>query len=186
MPVKEPWSGHDAFSSPVMDGKEYVFPVLENTSAYLMIITEMLVQGYGGIIRLFPGWPENKSASFNDLRVEGAFLISSTKNENYILFCRIKSLAGGFIRLETPWENTYLSLNGNNNFMQQEQKDGYINLTMKLGDEVIISPIPAVVEAPSLNNTTLPGARKVVFKDGSRAWYGKPEWDIYYNRYEKS
>jgi len=46
MPVKEAWSGHDAFSSPAADGKEYVFPVLENTSSYLMIITEMLVQGY--------------------------------------------------------------------------------------------------------------------------------------------
>ena len=182
MPVKEPWSGHDAFSSPVMDGKEYVFPVLENTSAYLMVITEMLVQGYEGIIRLFPGWPEDKSASFKDLRVEGAFLVSATKNNRDILCCRIKSLAGGAIRLKTPWENAYLSLNGNNNFMSQEQTDGYINLTMSPGDEALISPVPAVAAEPSFNNTALPGAQKVVFKDGSRAWYGKPEWDIYYKR----
>ncbi|MCM8761824.1 MAG: hypothetical protein NC905_00710 [Candidatus Omnitrophica bacterium] len=164
----------------MLDGKEYVFPVLENTSAYLMVLTEMLVQGYGGIIRLFPGWKEGKPASFRNIRVEGGFLVFSSYNGKEVIFCRIKSLKGGKVTLKSPWKEIFISHNGGKNFAEVKGEKGYIPIKMKEGKEIILSPVLEYRKPPLFNKDSLPSPKKMVFPDGSRIWYGKPEWKEYY------
>jgi hypothetical protein len=70
----------------------------------------MLLQSWGGTIRVFPAmpaaWPE---AVFHDLRAEGAFLVSAGWKGGRTEWIRIKSLAGEPCRLATDLADGFLS-----------------------------------------------------------------------------
>ena len=71
------------------------------------------MQSYNGIIRLFPNWPEDEDAHFQDLRGVGAFLLSSSFTDGNIDFVKIRSEAGGTLRIIIPWdEGAFLYING--------------------------------------------------------------------------
>lgn len=63
--------------------------------AFSGVITEMLVQGLNGIIRLFPAWPAELDAAFTNLRTEGGFLVSSSMKQGCVHDIKIESTAGG-------------------------------------------------------------------------------------------
>jgi len=69
------------------------------------VISELLLQSYGGVIRLFPAWPKAKSASFTTLRAEGGFLVSSSLKNGKIGPTKIHSAVGGICRVQWPWGN---------------------------------------------------------------------------------
>jgi hypothetical protein len=62
----------------------------------------MLLQGYEGMIRVFPAWP-GKDASFENLRTRGAFLVTSEKKDGTVRFVDILSEKGRECVLENPW-----------------------------------------------------------------------------------
>ena len=74
----------------------------ETLSAIPSCINEMLLQGYEGMIRVFPAWPGN-DASFRNLRTWGAFLVSSEKKGGLIQSVTIISEKGRDCVLENPW-----------------------------------------------------------------------------------
>ena len=57
-------------------------------------VNEMLMQSFEGIIRLFPCWDKNSDASFENLRADGAFLVSASLEKGKISGIKIKSLKG--------------------------------------------------------------------------------------------
>ena len=77
---------------------------IECFSAVPSCINEMLLQGYEGIIRLFPVWPKNRPASFSNLRTHGAFLVSSSCSNNAVECATIVSLKGRPCKLLNPWQ----------------------------------------------------------------------------------
>jgi hypothetical protein len=68
--------------------------LIENQYMQILGITEMLMQSQGGIIRLFPYWPEDKEAAFRDLRARGAFLVSAEHAPEAPMKAIIHSLNG--------------------------------------------------------------------------------------------
>jgi hypothetical protein len=102
-PMTEFHYGHDCECTENPEALRRIFPVLEGNSSFLMVITEMLLQSHGGLIRLFPGWPLEKHANFADLRAEGAFLVSAELADGVVKHVGIKSLAGGTARIADPW-----------------------------------------------------------------------------------
>lgn len=67
-------------------------------------IMEMLLQSWGGKIRLFPAIPERwHEAYFADLRTEGAFLVTSQLRDDEVVFVEIVSEQGSDCRLVSPW-----------------------------------------------------------------------------------
>ncbi|MCP4313364.1 MAG: hypothetical protein GY790_19065 [Bacteroidetes bacterium] len=68
--------------------------LIENQYMQILGITEMLMQSQGGIIRLFPFWPEDKEAVFHDIRARGAFLVSAEHAPEAPLRATIHSLKG--------------------------------------------------------------------------------------------
>ena len=77
---------------------------LEAGFAYAAAVMEMLLQSWGGTIRLFPTVPDRwHDASFEDLRAEGAFVVSAKLRDGEVLFAGIVSEAGGLCRLRNPW-----------------------------------------------------------------------------------
>ncbi len=67
---------------------------IEHLTMVPATINEMLMQSHEGIIRLFPCWNKNSSAAFENLRADGAFLVSSELKNEQIVSLKIKSLKG--------------------------------------------------------------------------------------------
>lgn len=108
---------------------------LEGNFAFAAGINEMLLQSHTGIVQLFPAIPEAwKNVGFNNLRTEGAFLISSITKDGHVNFVEILAEKGGIIRLANPF--------GDNPFNTQNTKytieDQVISIDMKAGEKVLM------------------------------------------------
>jgi hypothetical protein len=66
-------------------------------------LQEMLLQSYGGVLRIFPCWPAGVAASFTTLRAEGAFLVSGSWKDGRVTSLEVFSEKGGTCRLFAPW-----------------------------------------------------------------------------------
>ncbi len=66
-------------------------------------INEMLMQSYEGVIRLFPCWDKKSDASFENLRADGAFLVSAENKDGKLTKLRIKSLRGRKCNVECKY-----------------------------------------------------------------------------------
>ncbi|MDX2413729.1 MAG: hypothetical protein QNK33_00940, partial [Bacteroidales bacterium] len=83
---------------------------LEGNFAFASGIQEMLIQSHTGIIRVFPAIPsEWKDVKFNQLRTVGAFLVSAEMQDGYVQSVEIESLAGGTLRIESPFDTSDVS-----------------------------------------------------------------------------
>ena len=72
------------------------------TAGGLLAVTEMLLQSWDGVLRLFPLW-SGDDASFQSLRSVGAFLVSASLSNHSVHGVEIWSEAGELCRLQSPW-----------------------------------------------------------------------------------
>ena len=85
----------------------------ETLSGVPSCINEMLLQGYEGMIRVFPAWPGD-NAGFDKLRAYGAFLVSSQKKNGAVQYIKIVSEKGMDCIVENPWagKNIVVTIKG--------------------------------------------------------------------------
>jgi len=70
-------------------------PTFESPISASRCILDMLMQDWGGVIRIFPAMPVSwKETAFDNLRTQGAFLVSAIRKGGKTKFIQIKSLAG--------------------------------------------------------------------------------------------
>lgn len=113
-------------------------PVIETPLAGAEAIHDLLLQSWGGMIRVFPAVPDHwKDVVIHNLRAEGAFLISAVRRNGANLFVRVKSLAGGPCRVKCDLGPNVKALAARNADFQSIGKDLY-QLDLDLGDEVIL------------------------------------------------
>ena len=62
--------------------------------------------GHQDVIRVFPVWPRTEDAFFRNIRVEGAFLVSSSIKDGQIDKITILSEKGRDLNLQNPWNET--------------------------------------------------------------------------------
>ncbi len=87
---------------------------IEGNFAFAAAVQEMLIQSHSGKVNIFPAIPaEWKDVSFNNLRTEGAFTISSEKKNGKVQFIRINSDKGGIIKINNPFNGFKYSVNSN-------------------------------------------------------------------------
>lgn len=67
---------------------------IEHLTMVPATINEMLMQSYEGVIRLFPCWDKKSDAAFENLRADGAFLVSAELKNEKVSSLIIKSLRG--------------------------------------------------------------------------------------------
>jgi hypothetical protein len=77
------------------------------------VINECLLQSYNGIIRLFPNWPIEKDAEFNNLRAAGAFLLSASLKDGKVSQVEIFSEAGMPLKIKVPWDGETIIMHNN-------------------------------------------------------------------------
>jgi hypothetical protein len=67
------------------------------------VVNECLLQSYSGTLRLFPNTQGLGTASFQELRAVGAFLVSAAYDGKKIVRVEILSEKGAECRLAQPW-----------------------------------------------------------------------------------
>ena len=83
---------------------------IENYSTVPNTINEMLCMGHQGIVRFFPVWPHGKDATFHNIRVEGAFLVSGEIHNGIVCNITIISEKGKDLCLKNPWKDSRIQL----------------------------------------------------------------------------
>ena len=78
---------------------------IENFSTTPNTINEMLCMGHQDIVRIFPVWPKDQDATFERIRVEGAFLVSAQIKGGVIGPVTIISEQGRPLVLQNPWKD---------------------------------------------------------------------------------
>ena len=67
-------------------------------------VLEMLLQSWTGVVRVFPAVPDRwHDACFENLRAEGAFIVSAQLSDHEVAFIDITSEVGGTCRVHNPW-----------------------------------------------------------------------------------
>ncbi|MES2375611.1 MAG: hypothetical protein V4553_03485 [Bacteroidota bacterium] len=76
---------------------------IENSCTVANALAEMLCMSVGDNIRLFPVWPRDKDAHFENIRAWGAFLISARLSKSVISNVKILSEKGRQCFVVNPW-----------------------------------------------------------------------------------
>lgn len=77
---------------------------LENSSIASATLNEMVLQSYDGTIQIFPDWDNDIDCSFENLRADGAFLISASMRAGKVVSIKIESEKGRPIKIFNPFE----------------------------------------------------------------------------------
>ncbi len=102
------------------------------------VINECLMQSYNGTIRLFPNWPKNKDARFENLRAAGAFLLSAVQVKGSINAIDILSEKGQTLRLISPWKKgAVITTTGG----KKKVASGEIVIQTLPGERIRLSPL---------------------------------------------
>jgi hypothetical protein len=113
------------------------WPTFDSPIASSRSELDMLLQSWGGKIRVFPALPTSwKNASFYNLRTEGGFVVSAVKKEGITKFISIKSLAGEPCIIKTDMKGTVKLIASKK--VKMVQQDGQVTLTLPKGEEAII------------------------------------------------
>ena len=113
------------------------WPTFESPISASRNVLDMLLQSWGGFIRVFPACPSQwRDTSFHDLRAEGGFVVSAVREGGHTTFIRIKSLAGEPCRLKCDLPAPVISIGPAT--AVRRQHDGVIELDLKRGEEVVL------------------------------------------------
>jgi hypothetical protein len=97
-------------------------------------LQEMMLQSFGGVLRIFPCWPNDVAASFRDFRAEGAFLVSASWGKGTVQDVEILSEKGGPCRLYSPWsDGLSVTTSAGNAVEVAKPKDGIYEFATKAG-----------------------------------------------------
>jgi hypothetical protein len=132
-------------------------PVIETPLSGAQSIHDMLIQSWGGVIRVFPAVADAwNDVVFHNLRTEGAFLVSAKRQNGKTVFVRIKSLKGESCIIMPALEGE-IQINGSRSFLLEELETGRYSLDLMQGEEAVLwssnqipdltlSPLPAEPE----------------------------------------
>jgi hypothetical protein len=146
----------------VMPNTQYIegSPVIECSLVAATALQDMLLQSWGGRLRIFPALPaEWKDAVFHNFRAEGAFLVSALRQNGKTRWVRIKSLAGEPCVVRPAFDGAF-SLSAPS-VPLRELGPGVYELGLRQEQEVLLFQEPAV--SPAVEPCALPPGTHNVF-----------------------
>jgi alpha-L-fucosidase 2 len=112
-------------------------PTFESPISSSRSLLDMLLQDWGGIIRVFSAMPSSwKDAAFHDLLTQGAFLVSAVQQNGATKFIRIKSLAGADCSIKTAFSEKPAVIAPST--VNMHWQNGLIQLSLKKGEEAVL------------------------------------------------
>jgi hypothetical protein len=108
-------------------------PVIETPLSAAQAVHEMLLQSWGGTLRIFPAVPAGwKDVAFQDLRAEGAFLVTAVRRNGKTTLVKVHSLAGEPVTLRVEMDDPEVTGKA------QKQPDGSWRLHPARGETVVL------------------------------------------------
>jgi hypothetical protein len=116
-------------------------PTMESPIAAANAAIELLLQSWGGKVRVFPAVPTAwKQAAFRDLRAQGAFLVSAAREDGKTAWVSIESLAGEPLVLKVPdWSGPLEAVSGQQQKLM-ESAPGEYTIPLQKGERVTLRP----------------------------------------------
>jgi hypothetical protein len=109
-------------------------PCIESPLSAVQVMFDMLLQSWGDVIRVFPATPDAWSdISFENLRTEGAFLVSAQRRAGKTQWVRISSQAGEACRVRASFRGTP-KITGPAGMTAETLADGSLKLGLKKGE----------------------------------------------------
>jgi alpha-L-fucosidase 2 len=114
-------------------------PVLETPLSAAASIMELLLQSWGGKIRVFPAVPDDwKDASFYQLRAQGGFLVSASRSQGKTAWISLKSLSGEPCLVKIPdWTNA-VQMGKGGKIPVSKIAEGEFIIDLKSGEEILL------------------------------------------------
>jgi alpha-L-fucosidase 2 len=110
---------------------------LEGNFAFASGINEMLIQSHTGVVKLFPAIPNDwEDVEFNNLRTEGAFLVSSELKDGKVIRVEVKSEQGGIFTLHNPFPDGNFQVEG----ADYDLEENRIIIDATAGKTIILQP----------------------------------------------
>jgi len=132
---------------------------------FVKVMTEMLLQSDNGVIRIFPAMPSDwKNSSFQNLRAEGAFLISAVRKNSKTDAFSIESLAGEKCVFSSDLKNDEMNASksihkiSDHTYSVELNKGETLTITRKGISKAIISPVEKTKEKDNFYG------KKTIFK----------------------
>jgi hypothetical protein len=115
--------------------KAHGFYMSEQT-AVSGLICEFLMQSINDIIRVFPSWPGDKDAEFNQLRARGGFLVSAVQKNGTVSNLIVESTVGGELNLVSPWNTIKVKKPNGRVAVLNPDSRGVVRIAMVKGQKV--------------------------------------------------
>jgi len=109
---------------------------IEACSTTPSTINEMMLRGYPDVIEVFPVWNLEKDAVFQDLRADGAFLVSSRVQDGEVQYIKLTSEQGRDCHIVNPWNTKTISVIRNGKDSKMDVSERFTLKTSK--DEILI------------------------------------------------
>jgi alpha-L-fucosidase 2 len=123
-------------------------PVIETPLSAAASIMELLLQSWGNKIRIFPAVPDQwKSASFNDLRAQGGFLVSASRSQGKTEWVQIESQAGEPCIVKIPGWTTASQSGKGKKYDIASLGNSEFKINLAAGDVILLAPTSAPVKA---------------------------------------
>lgn len=117
-------------------------PVIESPLGMAESLHDLLLQSYGGVVRIFPAVPDEwEDVSFHNLRAEGAFLISAQRKDGKFQFARIQSLAGEPLTVSCGMDTLSAKFSSGKT-CELTFDNGKFQIELKKGESVLLSCNP--------------------------------------------
>ncbi|SMP69354.1 hypothetical protein SAMN06265222_11211 [Neorhodopirellula lusitana] len=132
-------------------------PVIESPLSFATCVHDMLLQSWGGKIRVFPAVPDQwGDVAFRNLRTQGAFLVTAKKIKGATEFVSLSSEAGApcVVQVDIPEPNIYINGNPSSAENVKQTEAGFYTVSLAAGDtatftrqnledtDLSVSPIP--------------------------------------------
>lgn len=109
---------------------------LEGNFAFAQGVHELLLQSREGYIEVFPAVPNSwLHVSFNNLRTEGAFLVSAKKENGVPTTVTVKATTNGVLHIKLPFK-TWLT-NSFPMYLFEMKEDGIVSVKLKQGQIIV-------------------------------------------------
>lgn len=124
-------------------------PVIETPLSAAASIMELLIQSWGGKIRVFPAVPNLwKDASFYHLRAQGGFLVSASRSQGKTDWVSVKSLSGEPCTVKVPGWATAVQTEKGRKITVIKIAEEEFKIDLKAGEEIVLSNGIRGVEMP--------------------------------------
>jgi alpha-L-fucosidase 2 len=134
-------------------------PVIETPLSGAASVMEMLLQSWGGKIRVFPALPTDwKDASFNDLRAEGGFLVSAAMKSKQLDWVKVKSITGEAFIIKSNNVEQLGPAAASDKYSVKYLGDGEMAIQLKAGESILLvskKNVQPVLEAVKHNNNLI-------------------------------